>query len=73
MAKLPSGWIFIPRMKDASHIELVERKLITCHECRYYNPAGCSPGFGWCERSGMDRGVTDDWYCADAEEGNNGS
>ena len=37
MAKLPSGWIFFPRMrmKDGKiTIELEERKLITCAECK---------------------------------------
>lgn len=64
MAKLPSGWIFIPRFKDVSHIELVERKLITCQECR------------WSECEGRNEMIVcgidgtahkQEWFCADGE------
>ncbi len=40
--------------------EKAERVL--CAKCKHYNKAGCSEGFGWCES--MDRGVSDDFYCA---------
>ena len=36
--------------------------VVRCKECEYYNTTGCSKGFGWCERA--DRGVSDDFYCA---------
>ena len=63
MAKLPSGWIFIPRFKDLNHIELDERELVTCKECRYFvfENAEC----GHCKSHGLP--VVPDWYCADAE------
>lgn len=63
MAKLPSGWIFIPRMKDAFYIEWVEHKLVTCQECKYFvfENAEC----GHCKSHGLT--VVPDWYCADAE------
>ena len=41
--------------------------VVRCHNCKYYNTANCSDGFGWCERSGRDHGTTDDWFCADGE------
>ena len=43
-------------------IVTVEYKVVRCKECEYYNTTGCSKGFGWCES--MDRGVSDDFYCA---------
>ena len=36
--------------------------VVRCKECKNYNTTGCSKGFGWCES--MDRGVSDDFYCA---------
>jgi hypothetical protein len=36
--------------------------VVRCKECGHYDTAGCSKGFGWCES--MDRGVSDDFYCA---------
>lgn len=70
MAKLPSGWIFIPRFKDLNHIELEERKLITCKECKYWIPMNkfnqyYHPGRGECELNCWVR--DSDWFCADSE------
>ena len=36
--------------------------VVRCKDCKQYNTSGCSKGFGWCES--MDRGVSDDFYCA---------
>lgn len=36
--------------------------VVRCEDCKHYNRTGCSDGFGWCES--MDRGVSDDFYCA---------
>lgn len=41
--------------------------VVRCRDCKYYNITCCSPGFGWCERSGHNHGTTDDWFCADGE------
>ena len=35
-----------------------------CEECKHYNTIGCSKGFGWCEN--IDRGTSDNFYCAEA-------
>ena len=40
--------------------------VVRCKECEYYNTTGCSKGFGWCES--MDRGVSDDFYCANGKQ-----
>lgn len=50
---------------NAPTIDAVE--VVRCKDCRYYNTTNCCDGFGWCERSGMDRGSWDNWFCADAE------
>lgn len=41
--------------------------VVRCRDCKYYNITCCSPGFGWCERSGHNHGTTDYWFCADGE------
>ena len=40
--------------------------VVRCGECKHYNKTCCSKGFGWCEKA--DRGVFDDFYCADGRE-----
>ena len=47
-------------IEDCPTIDAVH--VVRCKECEYYNTTGCSEGFGWCES--MDRGVSDDFYCA---------
>ena len=50
----------IERQPTIDAVEVVRRK-----DCRYYNTTNCCDGCGWCERSGMDRGSWDNWFCAD--------
>ena len=40
--------------------------VVRCKDCKHYNTIGCSKGFGWCEN--MDRGTSDNFYCAEAVE-----
>ena len=40
-------------------------RVVRCKDCKHYNTIGCSKGFGWCES--MDRGVSDDFYCANGK------
>ena len=56
---------------DALHIidtapEIDAVPVVRCKDCKYYNTIGCSKGFGWCES--MDRGVSDDFYCANGKQ-----
>ena len=39
--------------------------VVRCKDCKHYDTTGCSKGFGWCES--MDRGVSDDFYCANGK------
>lgn len=72
MAKLPSGWIFIPRFTDVSHIELVERKLITCQECKHFDGETYELNNvqGMCFKAGMV--VRPGFWCADGEANDDG-
>jgi hypothetical protein len=38
--------------------------VVRCKDCKHYNTIGCSKGFGWCEN--IDRGTSDNFYCAEA-------
>lgn len=50
-------------LRDLPAVDAVP--VVRCRDCKYYNITCCSPGFGWCERSGHNHGTTDDWFCAD--------
>lgn len=39
--------------------------VVRCKDCKHYNTADCSEGFGWCEN--IDRGTTDNFYCANGK------
>ena len=39
--------------------------VVRCKDCKHYNTIGCSKGFDWCKS--MDRGVSDDFYCANGK------
>ena len=39
--KLPSGWIFILRMKNLTTIEVEERELVLCRDCIYRETEDC--------------------------------
>ena len=64
MAKLPSGWIFIPRFTDLTHIKLEERKLVTCKECENAECEGRN-GMIVCGLDGTAH--KPEWFCADGE------
>ena len=63
MAKLPDGWILIPRMKDAITIEVEQRELVTCKHCQH---ADCFDKFIVC-RKAEKKLVPLDFFCADGE------
>ena len=63
MAKLPDGWVFIPRMKDAVTIEVEELELVMCRNCRH---ADCFDKFTVCRKAER-KLVPSDFFCADGE------
>lgn len=36
MAKLPDGWVFMPRMTGAANYVLETRELVKCKNCKHY-------------------------------------
>ena len=42
-------------------------QIVRCKDCVYYNTTGCGVGFGWCEGTIVNTGVSDDFYCASGE------
>lgn len=62
MARLPDGWVFIPRVEGPRKedgqlvvtVSVDEKELVMCKHCKYrYNCKHCHG---------------DDWYCADGEQ-----
>ena len=45
----------------------VQPEIIRCKDCKWWNTAYLPDGCGWCEKSGMNKGTVDDWFCADGE------
>ena len=74
MAKLPSGWILIPKpVNNGTAVEIEQRELITCKDCVYFvrdvicvcgeHYDGC---YAW-EDDGGESPVEEDWFCSKAE------
>lgn len=55
--------VLIGLLKEAPAVDVVE--VVCCYKCQHYNPANCSDGFGWCEKTNY--GVTDEHYCSYGE------
>jgi len=60
MGKYHEREIVLQAIEESPTIDAVP--VVRCKECENYNTTCCSKGFGWCES--MDRGVSDDFYCA---------
>jgi hypothetical protein len=58
MAKLPDGWIFIPKFKDLTTITVEQKELVCCKNCKQAEQ--CEIYAGW-------DGQHPDWFCADGE------
>ena len=57
--KLPDGWVFIPKMKRRSTIEVEQKELVTCKNCIFQNTDNCK----WRE----DESPDPDDYCSVGE------
>lgn len=51
-------------IEDCPTIDAVP--VVRCKDCKHYNTIGCSKGFGWCEN--IDRGTSDNFYCANGKQ-----
>lgn len=68
MADLPTGYIFIPKMKNMVTITLEQKELICCKKCRHYFPDDNGHVVVYrCELGHED--MRSDFWCADAERG----
>lgn len=62
----PFGWIFTPRMKDMTTIEMDEKEIVLCQDCKQWDEEGGMMGRGWC---GWQMKCTGPHYfCADGEK-----
>ncbi len=77
MAKMPDGWIFIPKEKSKTEFELVSRELVCCRNCKWWDQKDDS-SYGYCRASdhwyrskhweiSIYRVYQADWFCADGE------
>ena len=41
--------------------------VVRCKDCVHFNTIGCGEGFGWCEGTIVNTGVTDTFFCAEGE------
>lgn len=39
---LPAGWLFVPKIKNRSKIEITQREICFCRDCTYRNTVDCS-------------------------------
>ena len=70
MAKLPDGWIFRPKMKNAVTITIEKTELIICEHCKHWIPGRITDTDDFipprCEINGG--GWSADEYCSNAEQ-----
>lgn len=70
MAKLPDGWIFMPRMNEHNRLQiyLEQQKLVTCKSCTYWDDSSEVRFLGgWCFCDKLQFSTSPDWFCADGE------
>lgn len=66
MEMRPFGWIFTPRMKNMTTIELDEKEIVLCRDCRQWNEESGRMGRGWCGYQMKCTGPN--YFCADGEK-----
>jgi len=57
----PFGWVFFPKMKGITQIEVEQKPVVFCRDCKHYDPdmQSCN--------NGLDDIFLPDWFCADGE------
>ena len=62
----PFGFLYIPRMKNKTTIEIEPKEIVLCEDCRQWDEEGGMMGRGWC---GYQMKCTGPFYfCADGEK-----
>lgn len=69
MAKLPDGWVFIPKMKNILTVTVEQKELICCRNCIHWIPGRITENDDFiqprCKRNCG--GWSSDDYCSCAE------
>lgn len=65
MAKLPDGWMCIPKPGKGPTIYIEQRELVMCKNCKHRDPEDGRCDSGHSIRWNLPR--PDDWFCADGE------
>ena len=69
MAKLPDGWVFIPKPVKGTTIDIEQHELVMCRNCKHRDPEDHKCDCGQLERVGCAFSVDDDYFCAYGERG----
>lgn len=71
MARLPAGWIFIPKFKDMTTITVEQRELVRCAECKHLfdseHTENCCDVLMEKADWLVEISVNPDWFCANGE------
>ncbi len=66
MAKLPDGWVFIPKPVKRTTIDIEKRELVMCRNCKHRDPEDFKCDHHWHAYSPLP--VDDDFWCAYGEK-----
>ena len=65
MAKLPDGWVFMPKPVNMTTIDIEKKELVMCRNCRHRDPEDHKCDHGWIHCIVP---VDDDFWCAYGEK-----
>lgn len=74
MAKLPDGWIFIPTIEKRTTVNIEERELVMCRNCKWGEPSKNMKGEDMVFCYNGDTGIEDgylhepNWFCAEGKK-----
>ena len=66
MAKLPDGWVFIPKHVKRTTINIEQHELVMCRNCVHRDPEDHKCDHHWHAYSPLP--VDDDFWCAYGEK-----
>lgn len=66
MAKLPDGWVFIPKPVKRTTIDIEKHELVMCRNCKHRDPEDFKCDNHWHSHSPLP--VDDDFWCAYGEK-----
>lgn len=62
MAKLPDGWVFIPKQVKGPTVDIEKRELVMCRNCRHRDQEDFKCDHYWNANSPLP--ADDDFWCA---------